>query len=110
MDEENKIWVEMPAYCKNCGEWFSSNDGVSSEKWLPKYIICQTCGDAEKREIELEESAQTAQTIAHAIIDLKHDFKSFRNRLSADKQILQKIEHHINKLDEMFELFDNLEF
>ncbi len=104
MDEENKTWVEMPAYCKNCGEWFSSNDGVGSEKWFPKYIICQTCGDAEKREIELEESAQT---VAHVIVDLKHDFKFFRNQLSANKQILQKIEHRINKLDE---LFDNLKF
>lgn len=48
LDEE----MDMPCPCSKCGNWFDLNDGVISEKWYPKTVICESCGNEEEKEIE----------------------------------------------------------
>lgn len=53
--------MEMPTPCQKCGEWFDLNDGVGSEKWFPRTVICSECGEKEQQIIEIETDIEDLQ-------------------------------------------------
>lgn len=75
LDEE----MEMPCPCDKCGEWFDLLDGVSSKKWYPNTVICDSCGAEERAEIEKDEEVEDLKnmlsdafcTVRGAIYSLK---------------------------------------
>lgn len=50
--------MEMPTPCEKCGDIFELLDGLTSEKWFPNTIICESCGQKEKEEIERDEEIE----------------------------------------------------
>lgn len=66
--------MEMPSSCEKCGEVFELLDGLTSKKWFPNTIICESCGTAEEEEIDRdEEIAQLKEDIAEAEYTLLRD-------------------------------------
>lgn len=58
MNYENEE-MEMPTPCTHCGEIFDLNDGFGSEKWYPNTVICKSCYEKEKEEIEDDDHWET---------------------------------------------------
>lgn len=79
--------MEMPTPCQKCGNWFDLHTGVGSKKWFPKTTICETCGEEEEDEIDIDEeikdlhetisdaedSISTAKARLKELSDLCHD-------------------------------------
>jgi hypothetical protein len=53
--------IEMPTPCQHCGVIFDLHDGTTSELWYPNTIICDSCGDIEEREVELQDEMENLQ-------------------------------------------------
>lgn len=53
--------MEMPTPCQKCDNWFDLNDGVGSEKWYPRTVICPECGEKEQTIVELENEIEDLQ-------------------------------------------------
>lgn len=53
--------MECPCPCEKCGKWFDLQDGSGSEKWFPNMIICESCGEKEREEIERDEQIESYQ-------------------------------------------------
>lgn len=71
--------MNMPTPCQNCGDIFDLNDGIGSEKWFPNTIICATCGNKERSEIERDEEIEQLNL---DIDDAEHTLRTARARLA----------------------------
>lgn len=70
--------MEMPTPCQHCGKWFDLDDGVASDKWYPKTVICEECGLLEEKEIEIDEEIEN---LVNAIEDAEWTIKDSKERL-----------------------------
>lgn len=70
--------MEMPTCCQKCEGWFDLNDGVGSEKWFPRTVICYICGENEQTIIELEQDIE----------DLKDEINQAEDAISDANQTI----------------------
>lgn len=76
---EIEMEMEMPTPCQKCEGIFDLNDGIRSEKWFPKTIICASCGDKERHEIERDEEIEQLNL---DIEDAEYTLRTSRERLA----------------------------
>lgn len=70
--------MEMPCPCKRCGKWFDLNDGFGSEKWYRNEVICESCHNEERQEIDRDEEIED---LISQIDDAEFTIKECRRRL-----------------------------
>lgn len=84
--------MEMPTPCTHCGEIFDLNDGYGSEKWHPNTVICESCYEKEKEEIEEDERWETINIdLTNALYGLDKE-ENLKDRLdSKNIDLIKKI-------------------
>ena len=79
--------MEMPTPCEKCGGFFDLLDGLGSEKWYPNIVICKSCGEKERCEIERDAEIEQLEL---DIEDAEHTLQSSRERLAKLKKEAQE--------------------
>ncbi|OHT44448.1 coiled-coil domain-containing protein [Flavobacterium tructae] len=95
--------MEMPTPCQKCDNWFDLNNGVGSERWYPRTVICSECGEKEQNIIELESDIDDLQIEldeAEGDIVSANESITSANKVIADNRL---------KIEELKEKLKNLE-
>lgn len=70
--------MEMPTPCERCNELFDLLDGRSSPRANYGLVICESCADKEKAEIEREEEIES---LREQISEAEHTLLYAKERL-----------------------------
>jgi hypothetical protein len=73
--------MKMPTPCQKCDCIFDLNDGRRSEKWFPNTVICSSCAEEEREEIERD----------NEIYDLKAQISDAEITISGAKDRLKEL-------------------
>lgn len=70
--------MECPTPCQKCNKWFELDEGCASEKWYPNIVICESCYEEEKAEIEKDEELDDLET---RLQDAEYDVNDCKKEL-----------------------------
>lgn len=78
--DEGLMWVP----CEHCRGWFDLPDGYGSELWYPNIVICPSCHNLEKAEMERREEIENALNVLE---DAEYSIKEANETLKKYKYI-----------------------
>jgi len=89
--------MEMPTPCQKCDQWFDLNDGVGSEKWFPRTVICPECGEKEQQIIDIENDIEDLQD---EIEQAEEDIQIANQTITEHKPKIEELKEKLKQLED----------